>query len=285
MEIVKKVKDCTEISKRLREKGLTIGFVPTMGFLHEGHLSLIRAAGKQCDRVILSIFVNPTQFGPGEDFKKYPRDIKRDRQLAESEGVNYIFYPTVSEMYKSDHRTFVDVRELGEIMCGKYRPGHFTGVSTVVLKLLNITKANRVYFGKKDYQQMVIVKKMAEDLSVDVDIIGIPTVREKDGLAMSSRNSYLDKSERENAVILYKCLNHAKVMIKGGERDLKVVHKKIMGELEGNSFVRKVDYVDFRDPFNLKEISILGDFDKRVLVAIAAWIGNTRLIDNIVIKI
>ncbi len=285
MKIIGKVSDCTFIAEKLRRGGVTIGFVPTMGFLHQGHLSLIRMAKKQCDRVIVSIFVNPTQFGPDEDFKKYPRDIKRDTALAEKEGADFIFHPTAKEMYGRGHRTVVVVKELGNIMCGKYRPGHFEGVATVVLKLLNITRANRVYFGEKDYQQMVIIKKMVSDLNVDVKVVSAPTIREKDGLAMSSRNRYLTKKERENAVILYRCLNLANEMIKGGKRNLAQIQKEILGELNRNEFLKKVDYFEFRDPENLEEKSRVESSDRRILAAVAAWFGDTRLIDNMVIKL
>jgi len=285
MKTIKKIKEFTLLAESIRKRGKTIGIVPTMGFLHEGHLRLIRMARKQCEVVVLSIFVNPAQFGPGEDFEKYPRDINRDRHLAEKEGVDYVFYPAASEMYKSEHKTFVEVEGLGDIMCGAYRQGHFKGVATVVLKLLNITKANRAYFGEKDYQQMIIVKRMVDDLNVDVEIVRVPTVREEDGLAMSSRNRYLDRKERENAGILYKCLNKAKDMIKGGEKNLRVVRTEMIKELEKNRYISRVDYIEFRNPLNLQEISEAGESGRSILVAVAAWIGSTRLIDNMVIKL
>jgi len=285
MEIIKKIKDCKLIIKKLREKGYIIGFVPTMGFLHEGHLNLIRMAKKECDKVIISIFVNPTQFEPGEDFKKYPRNIERDSILAEKEGVDYIFYPAAGEMYKSRHKTLVEVKDLGSIMCGRYRPGHFAGVATVVLKLFNIINAHKAYFGEKDYQQMVIIKRMVEDLNLDIEIVSGPTIREKDGLALSSRNKYLSREERENAVILYRCLNLAKDMIIKGEEDLRKVQKKVLGQLKKNKFVRKIDYFEFRDPLTLDEKKSVGKNDRKILAAVAAWVGSTRLIDNMVIKL
>ena len=259
--------------------------VPTMGFLHEGHLNLIRMAKKECDKVIISIFVNPTQFEPGEDFKKYPRNIERDSILAEKEGVDYIFYPAAGEMYKSRHKTLVEVKDLGSIMCGRYRPGHFAGVATVVLKLFNIINAHKAYFGEKDYQQMVIIKRMVEDLNLDIEIVSGPTIREKDGLALSSRNKYLSREERENAVILYRCLNLAKDMIIKGEEDLRKVQKKVLGQLKKNKFVRKIDYFEFRDPLTLDEKKSVGKNDRKILAAVAAWVGSTRLIDNMVIKL
>ena len=286
METINKIDECRAAMQELRKRGNKIGFVPTMGFLHEGHLSLIRMAQRDCDKVIISIFVNPMQFGPDEDFKKYPRDIKRDTSLAEKEGVDYIFNPSVQEMYGQDHKTTVEVKELSSVMCGKYRPGHFAGVATVVLKLFNIINAHKAYFGEKDYQQLVIIKKMVTDLNLDIEIESGPMVREEDGLALSSRNRYLSGVERENATILYKCLNIARDMIAGGENDLEKIKKRVLEELEGNKFVRKVDYFDFRDPLTLQEKRrVRRGEDGEILVAVAAWIGNTRLIDNIIIKV
>ncbi len=285
MEIIRKITKCKLIVNDLKKKGCKIGFVPTMGFLHEGHLSLIRMAKKDCDRVFISIFINPTQFGPGEDFKNYPRDIRRDSSLAEKEGVDYMFYPTVKEMYGSDHKTVVEVKELGNIMCGKYRPGHFAGVTTVVLKLFNIVKAGKAYFGQKDYQQMIIIKRMVEDLNLDIEIVSGPTVREKDGLALSSRNKYLSAEERKNATILYECLIMAKDMIEKGEKDLEKIKKIIMVKLKGNRFVKNIDYFEFRDPWTLEDRKRVNKDYKNILAAIALWIGKTRLIDNMIIKV
>lgn len=285
MEIIKKTNECKLIVNRLREKGYKIGFVPTMGFLHEGHINLIRMAKRDCDKVFISIFVNPTQFGPGEDFKKYPRDVKRDSALAEKEGVDYIFYPTVQEMYGSDHKTMVEVKELGKIMCGKHRPGHFAGVTTIVLKLFNIIDAHKAYFGQKDYQQMIIIKKMAADLNLDIEIVRGPTIRERDGLAISSRNRYLSAEERRNAAILYECLNLAEDMVKNGEKDLEKIKRIILGKLEDNRFIKSVDYFEFRDPRTLEEIKRADKKYKSILAAAAVWIGKTRLIDNKTIKV
>jgi len=242
-------------------------------------------AKKNCDKVFLSIFVNPTQFGPEEDFKKYPRDIKRDSALAEKEGVDYIFYPTVQEIYGSDHKTMVEVKELGKIMCGKYRPGHFAGVTTIVLKLFNIIDAHKAYFGQKDYQQMVIIKKMAADLNLDIEIISGPTIRERDGLAISSRNKYLSAEERSNATILYECLSLAEDMVKNGVKDLGKIKRIILGKLEDNRFVKSVDYFEFRDPRTMEEIKRVDNGHKSILAAAAVWIGKTRLIDNMIIKV
>jgi len=284
MEIIKKINKCKLIVSQLREKGYKIGLVPTMGFLHEGHINLIRMAKRDCGRVFISIFVNPIQFGPDEDFKNYPRDIKKDSALAEKEGVDYIFYPAAQEMYGPDHKTIVEVKELGKIMCGKHRPGHFAGVTTIVLKLFNIINAHKAYFGQKDYQQMIIIKKMATDLDMDIEIVSSPTTRESSGLALSSRNKYLSVEERENATILYKCLNLAKNMIKNGEKDLEKGKRIASGKLEDNRFVKSVDYFEFRDTRTLEEIKKAGKNYKSMLAATAVWIGKTRLIDNIIIK-
>jgi pantoate--beta-alanine ligase len=285
MKIIKKIKECKSIVTSLRRKGYQIGFVPTMGALHLGHLSLIRMARKECNKVFISIFVNPTQFGPGEDYKKYPRNIKKDCMLAEKEGVDYIFSPTAQDMYRSDYKTFIAVKDLDQIMCGKYRPGHFKGVTTVVLKLFNIVNAHRAYFGQKDYQQMVIIKKMVDDLNLDIDIISGPTIRESDGLAMSSRNKYLSFEERENALVLYQSLNIAKDMLECGEKDLEKIKREALKKLKGNKFVRSVDYFEFRDPITLEEIREVKKKNGSLLVASAIWIGKTRLIDNMVIKV
>jgi len=285
MEILKKITECRSIVNNIKKRGLTIGFIPTMGFLHEGHLSLVRKAKKECDRVFISIFVNPIQFGPGEDFVNYPRDIKRDISLAEKGGVDYIFYPTAKEMYGSDFKTAIEVKELGDIMCGKYRPGHFAGVTTVVLKFFNIIRPDRAYFGQKDYQQLVIIKRMVYDMNLDVKITGCTTVREKDGLALSSRNKYLSAGERKNATVLYGSLIEAKRMIKKGEKDLEKIRKTIMIKLKKNRFIKKVDYFDFRDPGTLEYIKKVNEDNRNILAAIAVRIGRTRLIDNMVIKV
>jgi pantoate--beta-alanine ligase len=285
MKILKKITECKSVVNNLKKKGFIIGFVPTMGFLHEGHLSLIRMARKECDRVFISIFVNPIQFSPGEDFEKYPRDMKRDVSLAEKGGADYIFYPASKEMYGPDFKTSVEVKELGSIMCGKYRPGHFAGVTTVVLKLINIIGPDKAYFGQKDYQQLVIIKRMVIDLNLDVEIIGGPTIRENDGLTLSSRNKYLSVEERKNAAILYECLNMAKDMIKKGEKDLEKIRKVVMTDLKKNRFVKKVDYFDFRDPGTLEYLKQVDRDSKNILAATAAWIGKTRLIDNMIIKV
>ncbi len=285
MKVVRKVNEMSKISGSLITKGFVLGLVPTMGYLHEGHLSLVRLAKSQCQKLIMSIFVNPTQFGPREDFKKYPRDFEGDSSKAIKEGVDYIFLPTDEEMYGTDYRTFVEVSKLSSIMCGKTRTGHFKGVCTVVLKLFNIVKPNRAYFGQKDYQQVVVIKKMVGDLNLPVDIVSCPIVREKDGLALSSRNKYLSTEERKSAAELYRQLNLASEMIGKGERDLGKIEKIINGNLKKVKHIKKVDYFNLRDPVSLKELKYAGSSGQKILAATAVWVGKTRLIDNIIIKI
>ena len=251
MKILKTITQCRSAVGAIKEEGLTMGLVPTMGYLHEGHLSLVRTAKRQCHRVLMTIFVNPTQFGPGEDFNRYPRDLKRDAALAGENGVDYIFNPAVGEIYKKNHKTYVEIEDLTEMMCGGYRPGHFRGVATIVLKLFNIIPAQKAYFGKKDYQQLVVIKKMVRDLNLDIKIIGCPTVRERDGLALSSRNKYLKPGERENAAVIYRTLKNAEKAIKtiGGteygityiDREGEETVKRIVDLLEGNSIFVKDD--------------------------------------------
>jgi len=284
MEIIKKIDKCKSTASCLRKKGYKIGFVPTMGSLHQGHLSLIGMAKKDCDKVFMSVFVNPTQFGPDEDYNNYPRNIERDSVLAERKGVDYIFYPEASDMYAPGYKTFVEVKELGKIMCGKHRPGHFKGVTTVVIKLFNIVKAHKAYFGQKDYQQIIIIKKMVEDLNLDIEIITGPTIREKDGLAISSRNEYLSGEERENAVILYESLNETRDMIESGRKDLEGIRREALKRIKKNVYVKSVDYFEFRDPATLKKIVKTGRKQESVLAAAAIWIGKTRLIDNMIIR-
>ena len=274
----------TSSSDLLKSKGEKIGFVPTMGYLHKGHISLIKKAKAECSKVLVSIFVNPIQFGPREDFKKYPRNFKRDCSFSEKAGANYIFFPSTDEMYEKDFKTFVEVQELGDIMCGKARPGHFRGVCTVVLKLFNIIKPDIAYFGQKDYQQMVIIKKMTKDLNIPVKIAECPIVREKDGLAISSRNKYLSYDERKNAVVLFQSLKLAEELIINGQKNLEIVRKAALEKLESNPFVSKIDYFDFRDKDMLQEIERIDQKATRILIASAIWIGGTRLIDNILLE-
>lgn len=250
-----------------------------MGYLHEGHLSLVRAAQRENDIVVVSIFVNPTQFGPKEDLKKYPRDIKRDSILLKKEKVDYIFCPDANQMYPADFRTYINVEDLSDRLCGKFRPGHFRGVVTVVAKLFNIIKPDRAYFGQKDAQQAIIIKKMVDDLNISVKIKTIPTIRETDGLATSSRNVYLKASERKDALVLYRCLNLAEASVRKGEKNPKKIIMEMKKVIQAKKDA-KIDYISIVDCKSLKEVNVIKN---RVLVALAVWIGKIRLIDNIII--
>lgn len=283
MKIIALKSEMKKVSDNLKIKGKSIGLVPTMGFLHDGHISLIRQSKKDCDVTVLSIFVNPAQFAPNEDYNKYPRDFKRDSAIAAEEGVDYIFAPEAGEMYSKDHISYVNVEKLDRIMCGKFRPIHFKGVCTVVLKLFNIVMPDKAFFGKKDFQQLVIIKKMIKDLDLTVDIVECETVREPDGLALSSRNKYLTGQERENAVILYKTILFAESRIKSGAGNLGKIKKECMEKLKSNKFVGKIDYFDIRDPEDLTLIKKFNSSSGRLLIASAVYIGSTRLIDNKVI--
>jgi pantoate--beta-alanine ligase len=283
MKIINSIDSCRKEVGILSKRGISIGLVPTMGYLHEGHLSLVRLAKKECGRVFVSIFVNPSQFGPQEDFERYPRDPRRDERLSRESGVDYIFRPAVEEMYKDRHSTHVEAGEISNIMCGRFRTGHFRGVATIVLKLINIIPAQKAYFGTKDYQQLVIIKKMVSDLNINIKIIGGPTVREEDGLALSSRNKYLDPEERVNAAIIYKSLKIVENGIISGGKNMEKLRKKAIQNLLGNKYVRRIDYFDIRDAQTLEEVRGEGS-GKDILAAAAVWIGKTRLIDNIVIE-
>ncbi|HEB13490.1 MAG TPA: pantoate--beta-alanine ligase [candidate division CPR3 bacterium] len=281
MKIIKKIREMQRKADRARRKGKIIGLVPTMGYFHEGHLSLMREARKNSDLLVVSIFVNPTQFGPKEDFKSYPRNLKRDLKLAKEIGVDVIFTPDVKEIYPKGFLTYVDVGEIGSILEGASRPGHFGGVTTVVAKLFNIIKPHRAYFGQKDFQQTVVIKKMVKDLGMDVEIVVLPTIREKDGLATSSRNIYLKKDERKAAPVLYKSLKLAEELIKKGERDSKKIIRK-MKELLKKEKLIKLEYIAIVDPKTLKEVKKI---KRGTNVSLAARIGKARLIDNITVKV
>jgi len=280
MQIIKSLRKMQLVSNQLRNKGYSIGFVPTMGALHEGHLSLMRKARQENDKVIVSIFVNPTQFGPKEDFKKYPRDFKTDARLCLKEKVDIIFYPSIKAMYPEGYKTYVEVEDLSDVLCGKFRRGHFRGVTTVVTKLFNLVWPNIAYFGQKDAQQAVIIKKMVEDLNIPVKIKVMPTIREKDGLAMSSRNKYLNPKERKKATILYKALRLAKNLINQGEDNPLKIKQKMYHLLKQEKLARVqyIEIVDLKDLRPLKKI-----IKKNTLIALAVFIGKTRLIDNLVI--
>lgn len=256
------------------------GFVPTMGYLHEGHLSLVRRARQDCDHVIVSIFVNPTQFGPHEDFDRYPRDLKRDLALLEKEGVEVVFTPSVEEMYPPGFHTFVEVGGVTERLEGASRPGHFRGVATVVTKLFNIVQPHCAYFGQKDAQQLVVVRKLVRDLDLPIEIVPVPTVREPDGLAMSSRNVYLSPQERQAARVLFRALSLARDLFAGGERDAERVRQQMLALIAAEPLAR-IDYVSVADADTLQE---LDQIDRPALVSLAVDIGSTRLIDNVVLS-
>ncbi len=276
MRIVESIKDVRATVKEWKAKGLKVGFVPTMGYLHEGHESLIRKASEENDRVVVSIFVNPIQFGPKEDLSTYPRDLERDSKVCESAGADIIFHPENEEMYFKDFSTFVDMNGLTAELCGKSRPTHFRGVCTVVTKLFNIVAPDRAYFGEKDAQQLAVIKRMVRDLNIDIEIIGCPIVREKDGLAKSSRNTYLSVEERNAATILNKSLTLAKEKIQAGERDSEVIIKLIQEVINSEKLAR-IDYIEVVDSLSMEKVERI---EKSVLVAIAVFIGKTRLIDN-----
>lgn len=281
MRVVKSVKEVRDAVKEWKAQGLSVGFVPTMGYLHEGHESLIKKAVKDNDRVVVSIFVNPMQFGPTEDLDKYPRDLERDSKLCENAGANLIFHPEKEEMYFEDFSSYVDINGLSDELCGKSRPIHFRGVCTVVTKLFNIVNPDRAYFGEKDAQQLAIIRRFVRDLNIDIEIIGCPIIREEDGLAKSSRNTYLSKEERQAALILSQSLNLAKDAINSGERNSSVVIDIISNSIKKEPLA-KIDYIEVVDSLSMKPVKII---EKSVLVAIAVYIGKTRLIDNFTFNI
>lgn len=261
----------------IRGEGKTVGFVPTMGALHEGHLTLIRRAKQECDLTLVSIFVNPLQFGANEDIAVYPRDLARDQQLTSREDVDALFVPEADEMYPAGAQTIVDVPDLGALLEGAHRPGHFRGVATVVTKLLSIVRPDRAYFGQKDFQQLLIVDRLVRDLNLVTSVIPVPTVREADGLAMSSRNAYLSPDERKAATVLYRGLMRAEEMVKAGETGAARVQSEVEGLIRSEPLVA-VDYVALANPETLQPTTTLSE--SPTLLALAVRIGKTRLIDN-----
>lgn len=283
MTSVKIIKSVTLLQKeiaRLKRKGLNIGFVPTMGYLHEGHLSLVRAAKKENEVVIVSIFVNPLQFGPAEDFKEYPRDLKKDARFLKG-LCDIIFIPVLREFYRDDFCSFVEVKGFSDTLCGRSRPGHFVGVTTVVAKLFNAVLPDAAYFGQKDAQQALIVRKMTADLNFPLEIKVMPTVREKDGLAMSSRNAHLSSKERSDAVVLFQALKSAEHMASRGIRETARIRQTLAGFINRTASAR-IDYIEIVDKKNLTP---LRQIDKEALLLLAVFIGKTRLIDNTLLKI
>lgn len=281
MVTIEKISELKKMVKQVQNKGQRVGIVPTMGYFHEGHLSLIRRARKENDLVVVSLFVNPIQFGPKEDLATYPRDLKHDRELAAGAGADILFTPEVAAMYPPNFQTYVEVTEVSQNLCGASRPGHFRGVATVVLKLFNIVKADRAYFGEKDAQQLRVIRRMATDLNLDIEIIGCPIVRESDGLAMSSRNVYLNDQERQAALVLQRALQTAKQLIENGERDSQVVNRR-MQDVFGKEPLATIDYIEIVSGETLESLTVLTG---EVLIAVAAKVGKTRLIDNMAIQI
>jgi pantoate--beta-alanine ligase len=280
MEVFKTINEMKEFSSQARRAGKTIAFVPTMGFFHEGHLSLMREGRRRGDFLVVSLFVNPTQFAPHEDFKNYPRDFERDSKMAEAVGTDILFAPEAGEMYPSDHQTHVRVEKVTRNLCGQSRPTHFQGVATVVLMLFEIVMPHVAIFGQKDYQQLVTIRQMVKDLHMSVEVMGMPTVREADGLAMSSRNTYLLPEERKAALSLYRSLQTAKELLQKGEQRASRILDEMNGILQSEPLVRR-DYVQICDANTLQEVDrIEGD----VVVALAAYLGKTRLIDNLVYR-
>jgi pantoate--beta-alanine ligase len=282
MKTVRNILEMSEISLKEIISGRKTGFVPTMGALHEGHLSLVKAARSENDTVTVSIFVNPIQFGPAEDFGVYPRPIARDTSLLEAAGVDYLFLPSAEDMYGNNFETYIDLERLPGHLCGLRREGHFRGVATVVAKLFNIIKPNKAYFGQKDYQQALIIRKMAADLNFTTEIKTVPIIREQNGLALSSRNRYLTEKQKTEASSIYKALRNGEKLILEGERNAGVIIQDISGFISNNITNSKIDYVSAADPDTLVDIDIVND---GVLLAAAVYIGTTRLIDNILVKI
>lgn len=279
MRLVRTIPELREILAEERRAG-SIGLVPTMGYLHQGHLSLVEASRAQNRFTVMSIFVNPTQFGPGEDFARYPRDLERDRAMAEAAGVDLLFHPDAAEMYPAGYRTYVTVEGLSERLCGRFRPGHFRGVATVVSKLFHLVQPRRAYFGQKDAQQVAVLRKMVRDLDFDLEIVVCPTVREPDGLALSSRNVYLSPAERQAATVLSRALSWAQDRVREGEREAAVLLAGMRRVLEAEPLCR-LEYLEVVDAENLEPLAHLGG---DVLIALAAYFGKTRLIDNAVLE-
>ncbi len=282
MEIIKDPKKIQELTLNLRCSEKSVSLVPTMGYFHKGHLSLMRWAREHSDIVVVSLFVNPTQFGPNEDLDRYPRDFERDKKMAEEVGVDYLFAPEVDDIYYPDHATWVNVPKLSQYLCGKSRPTHFQGVCTIVLKLFNVVNPNIAVFGEKDFQQLVIIKKMVRDLNVPVKIVGRPTVREPDGLAMSSRNAYLNEKERKEAANIYKGLVKAREWVKNGQTNSETIIAKLTEWFMEHIPSGEIDYIEIVDQENLTPIEEIED---KARLAVAIFLGKARLIDNILLEV
>ena len=280
MNVAYTVKEVREQVKAWKKEGLSVGLVPTMGYLHEGHASLMKKAVEENDRVVASVFVNPTHFGPTEDLESYPIDFDKDCALCESIGVNLVFHPEPEEMYAPDFCTWVDMDVLSKTLCGKSRPIHFRGVCTVVSKLFNIVTPDRAYLGQKDAQQLAIIRRMVRDLNMDIEIVGCPIVREEDGLAKSSRNTYLNEEERAAALILSKAVFMGQKMAADGETDTAVIKKAMIEKIESEPLA-KIDYVEIVDGLSMQPVDKI---EGSILAAMAVYIGKTRLIDNFIIE-
>lgn len=279
MQLIESVSEMQQLVLKAKGEGKSISLVPTMGYLHAGHASLMHEGRKRCDLLVTSIFVNPTQFGAGEDLDKYPRDLERDKAIASAEGVDIIFVPGAGEMYPHGYQTWVDVDTLTLPLCGASRPGHFRGVTTVVSKLFNIVQPDVALFGQKDYQQLAVIRQMVGDLNMPVTVIGMPIVREADGLAMSSRNSYLSPVERQKALCLSRALVAARSAFRTGERSIAALRQLVVETIEAEK-MPVIDYADFRHGTTLQEVEIA---DRQTLLALAVKIGTTRLIDNCIL--
>jgi pantoate--beta-alanine ligase len=281
MEIAETIQSVRALVKAARKEGKTIGLVPTMGALHPGHLSLVEAANKQTDFVVVSIFVNPSQFGPGEDFENYPRDLKEDAQACEKAGVDIIFAPNIQQMYPRENLTWVNVEKLTEPLCGRSRPGHFRGVTTVCTKLFNIVMPDIAFFGQKDAQQAIVIKRMVDDLNMPLEIVVCPTVREETGLAISSRNIYLSKTEKKDSTVLYEALQKCREMIQKGITNSRALITEMRSIIEQVPSA-KIDYVIIVDAETLQEVARAKG---KILIALAVHIGRARLIDNILMDL
>ncbi|MDD4169387.1 MAG: pantoate--beta-alanine ligase [Desulfotomaculaceae bacterium] len=281
MYILNTVDEIRKFVRSARATGQRIGFVPTMGYLHEGHLELMRWAKKHCGIVVVSIFVNPTQFGPQEDFAQYPRDLERDAKMVESVGVDVIFNPSVSEMYPSGYCTYVDLERVTERLCGLSRPGHFRGVATVVTKLFNIVNPDQAFFGQKDAQQVLVIKRMVADLNMDLEVVTVPTVRESDGLAMSSRNIYLNPEQRQAALVLYKSLKIAEEAVAAGQKDTSIIRQLVIDTIAAEPLA-EINYVEI---YSYPDLEPVTKILESVLLALAVKIGRTRLIDNMILGV
>ncbi|MDO6850104.1 pantoate--beta-alanine ligase [Priestia megaterium] len=281
MKVITAIKDMQQEMKKEKQLGRSIGFVPTMGYLHEGHATLLGAARTENEVVVLSIFVNPTQFGPNEDFDTYPRDFERDERVAKEANVDYLFYPSVEEMYKSSRSVAITVTDRVDVLCGQKRPGHFDGVATVLTKLFHIVTPDRAYFGKKDAQQVAVVDGLIEDFNFPVELRAVDTVREADGLAKSSRNVYLTDKEREGAPVLFKSLQSALQLLESGEKQVEILKETIRKEIEQHTS-GKVDYIDV---YTYPELKTIKQAAGKIIIALAVQFSKARLIDNVIVDV